>query len=112
MSDLAQRICEAIKARRRLRLRYKDKTRVLEPYLLGEYADTRQLVLAWQIRCEEEPTKPPGWQHYLVAQIQALELLEEPFDGQRAGYNPVGDSRVQRVLCSLSALHPVSSQPA
>jgi hypothetical protein len=52
---LEQVIVEAIKAMHALRVRYHNKTRVLEPYLLGEYADERRFLLAWMVRCDEEP---------------------------------------------------------
>jgi len=104
MADFTREICAAVETRRLLRVRYKDRTRILEPYLLGEYADARRFVLAWMLLCEDDPAKAPGWQHYLLAQMQALEVLGETFDGERGGYNPVSDSRVKRVLCSVPAL--------
>lgn len=104
MADFTRDICEAVEGRRLLRVRYKDRTRILEPYLIGEYADARRFVLAWLVRCEDDPARTPGWQHYLVAQMQALEVLHEKFDGERDGYNPVSDSRVHHVLCSVPAL--------
>ena len=104
MFNAARQICEAVNARRRLRVRYKELTRILEPYLVGEYSDGRQFVLAWLVRCEDDPTKLSGWQHYLLTRIQALELLEEQFDCDRSGYNPVSDTRVERILCSVPVL--------
>lgn len=106
-SEFAERICEAISAKRLLKLRYHGKTRILEPYLLAEYADNRAFLLAWLVRCEEDATKPPGWQHYLLSQVESLEVLEESFDGTRADYNPAGDARIRRIQCSIPTLRLV-----
>ncbi len=97
-------ICASIKAKQVLRVRYHDKLRLLEPYLLGEYSDNRRFLLAWMAQCEDDPAKAPGWQHYLVSQIGSLEVLAQAFDGARAGYNPAGDTRIHRILCSIPAL--------
>lgn len=101
---MKDRICDAIRAKRVLRVRYHDSTRLLEPYLLGEYADGRPVLLVWMVRSEDDPTKQSGWQHYLVSSMQSLEVSEETFDGRRPDYNPIGDGRVQRVICAVSAL--------
>jgi len=108
MAAVEHQICEAIRSTHSLRVRYHDKTRVLEPYLLGEYADKRTFLLAWMVRCEDDPHKPSGWQHYLVSEIHLLEVLDERFGGDRTGYNPVSDTRVRRIVCSVSALRIVS----
>jgi WYL domain len=97
-------ICAAINAKQLLRVRYHDKVRLLEPYLLGEYSDNRPFLLAWMTRCEDDAAKVPGWQHYLVSQIGSLEILAQTFDGARTGYNPAGDGRILRILCSVPAL--------
>lgn len=97
-------ICLAINAKQVLRVRYHDKVRLVEPYLLGEYADNRPFLLAWMTQCEDDPAKEPGWQHYLVSQIGSLEVLPQTFDGVRADYNPAGDTRISRILCSIPAL--------
>ena len=103
-SQVLETICAAINAKQVLRVRYHDKVRLLEPYLLGEYSDNRPSLLAWMAQCEDDPAKEPGWQHYLVLQIGSLEVLTQSFDGTRAGYNPAGDARIRRILCSVSAL--------
>ena len=87
-----------------LRVRYHNKTRVLEPYLLGEYADERRFLLAWMVRCVEEPQKAPGWQHYLLSEMESVAALPDTFDGNRTGYNPVSDSRVRRSICAIPVL--------
>jgi hypothetical protein len=96
-------ICAAISAKQLLRVRYHDKVRLLEPYLLGEYSDNRQFLLAWMARCEDTD-KAPGWQHYLVSQLGTLEVLGQTFDGARVDYNPAGDTRIRRILCSIPVL--------
>ena len=97
-------ICAAINAKQVLRVRYHTKVRLLEPYLLGEYSDNRPFLLAWMAECEDDTAKAPGWQHYLVSQIGLLEVLAQTFDGARADYNPAGDTRIRRILCSIPAL--------
>lgn len=104
MEDTVQRICEAINGMRLLRVRYHDRTRTLEPYLLGEYSDARRFLLAWLVRCDEEPQKPSGWQHYLLSEMQTVDVLPESFSGTRADYNPVSDDRVRRTICAVPAL--------
>src|SRR5438270_5751719 len=99
-----QVIVESIKTMHALRVRYHNKTRVLEPYLLDEYADERRFLLAWMVRCEEEPQKSAGWQHYLLSEMQAVDVLPDRFDGTRAGYNPVSDDRVRRTIRAVPAL--------
>jgi hypothetical protein len=94
-------IAAAIKSMRLLGVRYHDKARVLEPYLLGTYADERQFLLAWMVHCVEDPEKSPGWQHYLLSGMQSVEVLPGNFDGTRPGYNPVSDSRVRHVIAAV-----------
>lgn len=101
---MQNRICEAINGRRVLRIRYHDKVRLLEPHLLGEYSNGQPFLLAWLVRCEDDEAKPPGWQHYLVSQIQSLEVLPQSFERPRPDYNPAADNRISRIYCSLSAL--------
>jgi hypothetical protein len=97
-------ICTAINSKQVLRVRYHEKVRLLEPYLLGEYSDNRPFLLAWMAHCEDNAAKAPGWQHYLVSQIGSLEVLAQTFDGARADYNPAGDKRIRRIHCSPPAL--------
>jgi len=107
MTDATQLICDAIAGMRRLRVRYHDTMRVLEPFLLGEYRDQRRFLLAWMVRCEEQPAKPSGWQHYIVTEMTDVELTSETFDGARGGYNPVSDERVSRTVAAVPALRIV-----
>jgi hypothetical protein len=102
MAD-AQLIADGINNLRALRVHYHGKTRVLEPYLLGMYADQRAFLLAWMLRCEGEPQKPSMWQHYLLSDIASVELLADKFDGARAGYNPTSDHRVRHIVCAVPA---------
>lgn len=104
MEDTSQRICDAINDMNVLRVQYHDRTRVLEPYQLGEYSDGRRFLLAWLVRCDDEPQKPSGWQHYLLSEMQAVDTLPQRFDGARAGYNPVSDDRVRHTVCAVPAL--------
>jgi hypothetical protein len=35
-------------------------------------------------RCDENPQKPAVWQHYLISEMQAVDVLPDKFDGGRA----------------------------
>jgi predicted DNA-binding transcriptional regulator YafY len=72
------RLLSAIRRKRLIALRFKDKDRVAEPHDYG-IRDGRETLLAWQLEPEA------GWRWFEIARISALSVVEEKsFAGGRS----------------------------
>lgn len=96
------RVCDAISQRHLLRFRYTDnKTRIVEPHLVGESTAHNDVLVAWRLRTEPiDGSRPNGWRNYRLDEMHSIEILEETFDRPRADYNP-NDNHILRVYCYL-----------
>lgn len=101
--SMRDQLCKAIRSRLLLRVRYHDRLRIIEPHLLGEYADGRTFLTLWLVRCEDDKPSREGWQNYAVPDIGRLEQLDETFS-TRDSFNPAADARVGRILCAVPVL--------
>jgi hypothetical protein len=74
--------------------------RVVEPHLYGVNTAGHEALSAW-LRPGFSRTDPAGgWRMFLVSELRELQVLDERFDGPRAGYNP-NDPHVPQVYCRL-----------
>ena len=72
---------KAIEEKRLIRLRYKDRERIVEPHDYGIRKDNVML-LAWQTEGSSS-NKLPGWRWMEVDMISDIELLNQTFRGGR-----------------------------
>src|SRR5205823_10147632 len=84
------RVCEAISQRHLLRFGYTDqKTRVVEPHLVGLSTAHHDVLVAWRLRTEAiDAPNSAGWRNYLLDEMHSLEILSETFERPRPNYNP------------------------
>jgi predicted DNA-binding transcriptional regulator YafY len=96
------RVCDAISQRHLLRFRYTDnKTRVVEPHLVGESTAHNDVLVAWRLRTEPiDASRSVGWRNYRLDEMHSIEILEETFDRPRPDYNP-GDEHILLVYCHI-----------
>jgi hypothetical protein len=80
--ELDQLLRSAISQRRQIRFLYKGKERICEPHDYG-VQNGRALLLTYQLGGESNSGRLPAWRWMEVAQMQALEVLQEVFSGGR-----------------------------
>ncbi|MFL5575803.1 MAG: hypothetical protein ACJ79S_07545 [Gemmatimonadaceae bacterium] len=101
-------ICEAIRGRRLLIFEYADLMRVVEPHLYGINSAEHEALTAWLRPGNSRVDPQGGWRNYLVADMHHVQILDERFDGPRAGYN-ARDPRLVRIFCALPPGSPGGS---
>ena len=89
-------ICDAIRGRQILTFKYKGRTRVVEPHLLGYDGDGDLTLSAWQL----SGGSGQGFRDFHVAKLSALATTGQSFLGPRRGYNR-NDETLERILCGL-----------
>lgn len=93
-------LCEAIKGRRLLRLRYDGFERVVEPHLVGRARAGGVILNAYQVRGGSVSGEEEGWKLFRLDGIEDPVVLDETFPGPRDGY-VAHDRSVQEVYCRL-----------
>lgn len=83
-------ICTAIEQRRLVRLRYKNKERIVEPHDYGVHKGVPKL-LAYQLRGKSSHPLP-NWRWMEEELISEVELLDETFAGGRV--TPTGNHNI------------------
>ena len=79
---------QAIEERRLIRLRYKNRERIVEPHDYGVQKG-KEHVLVYQRRMSGRVPgrKPVGWRMFDVALIERCAVMEETFEGSRGAAN-------------------------
>ncbi|WP_345244958.1 WYL domain-containing protein [Nibrella saemangeumensis] len=93
-------LCQAIQQRQVIRIRYNNKWRTVEPYLVGRHNDTDKPTLrAYYVDApfEDQSSQRQHWRLFTVAKIEAIEQTTSTFR-IRADYDPVDDN-ILRVDC-------------
>ena len=93
---MSQAICEAINARKVISFLYKNRTRTVEPHLVGYDGDGDLTLSAWQLT----GGSGAGWRDFHVAKLSSLSITDRTFGRARPGYNPQ-DSTISRIVCRL-----------
>ena len=95
-------ICRAIAERKVIRFRYKEKERVVEPYICGLSFANKYVLLGFQTGGHSS-THKFGWKLFELLNIMNLEITETEFSGyggERARYNPI-DRRIKKTFCCI-----------
>ena len=79
-------ITDAISNRLCLDVRYNNRLRRVEPYVLGKASDGKLLLLCYQISGGSESGQSAGWKMLSLAQLQAIEITPARFVGGRLAY--------------------------
>jgi hypothetical protein len=92
--------CDALRAGKRLELRYGGFTRVVEVHAVGVTRKGDLIASVWQVRGGSAHDEPTGWKTLTLADISAAALIDEPSMAPRPGYAPRMKS-MHRVICEL-----------
>jgi hypothetical protein len=94
-------ICDAIKKKRLLMFGYGDSVRVVEPHVFGVNSAGHEMLSAWLRPGHSRSDPEGGWRNYLTTEVDALQMLDETFEGARPAFN-AADPRMREVYCVLS----------
>jgi hypothetical protein len=103
-------ICDAIRARRRLRFVYDGYERIVEPHIYGINTANHEAVRGWLVAGWSGSEAAPGWRTYLVREMHDVHALAQGFDAPREGY-VAEDRQMRQVFCRLEAAE-VASRPS
>jgi len=95
-------VCDAVRARRLLRFVYEGYERIVEPHVYGINTQSHEMLSAYIVSGWSASRPESGWRNYLVREMHDVQVLAEPFDGPRGGYNPADDS-FRQIFCRVEA---------
>lgn len=99
-ADLIQILTEAIQNRQIITLVYGGYQRGVEPFTLG-YSHRGTLTLSgFQVTGRSRSGGIPDWRRFDLQKMSQVEVHEEQFTGNRAGYNP-RDQRMSRIMATV-----------
>lgn len=91
-------ICSAINNKRLVQFTYRERIRVVEPYLLGRNTARHLVLSAYLVRGYSASERQPYWREYLIGSIKNLAVLDDKFSAPRKGYN-ANDPGMTEILC-------------
>lgn len=92
-------ICQAIRQRRLLELRYHNHTRVVAPHVYGVDTTGDELLSCYQVWGGSEGGEAAGWKSFKVAGLSELKLTTRRF-GPRPEYRQ-GDRALRDIYCEV-----------
>ena len=92
-------ICQAIKERRLLELRYHDHKRVVAPHVYGIDTTGDELLSCYQTWGGSEGGEAAGWKSFKVGEIADAKLTSRKF-GPRPEYRQ-GDRAMREIFCEV-----------
>jgi len=87
-------LCEAIKNRRQISMRYEGRERILDPYLIGTTTAGNEALRAYQVGGYSERGGLPAWRLFTLSAISNVKILDTSF-GIHPLYNPYDKAMVQ-----------------
>ena len=111
VQDLHRLLCSAIAKRCLVVFEYGDLFRVVEPHRVGINGTGRAILTGWLRAGYSRADPAGGWRHYLLQDIQALELVDAPFVGARPGYTKE-DPRMRKIFYELASSTPKTNGAA
>lgn len=100
--DLHSLLCSAIATRCLVVFEYGDLFRVVEPHRVGINGSGHAILTGWLRAGYSRADPAGGWRHYLLRDIQELELVDAPFVGGRPGYIK-SDPRMREIFYELTS---------
>jgi hypothetical protein len=94
-----QMICQAIREKRIVELRYHGYSRIVEPYAHGRGRDGEGLLRCYQLRGGSESGERSGWKLLKTAEIFMLDLTDSIFS-PRPEYRR-GDNAMEYIHCQI-----------
>lgn len=87
-------LCEAIKNRRQVKMKYEGRERLVDPYLIGTTTAGNEVLRAYQVGGYSERGGLPAWRLFTLRGISGVEILDTSF-GIHPLYNPYDKAMVQ-----------------
>jgi hypothetical protein len=98
-SEDERKILYSIKYQRLLSFNYKKLLRIVEPYCFGRTTAGNKGLRAYQID-GYSLSGHLGWKMFDLLDAEEIKILDQPFDGPRAGYRK-GDKGMSQIYCEL-----------
>lgn len=89
-------LCELISEKQIIEFVYKNKIKLVEPYLVGMSVGGKLTLSAWQL----EGGSGIGFRDFLVSEISKVSTINETFDIPHAGYNR-DDTTMTEIYCRI-----------
>ena len=102
LERIKDEICRAIGERKVIQFGYKDKLRIVEPYICGVSFANKYVLLGFQTGGHSSSRKF-GWKLFELINIAGLEITETEFNisgGERSRYSP-SDRRIKNTFCCI-----------
>lgn len=97
---LASQACRALRDRRRLELRYKGWSRVVEVHTVGVLKDGHHAVNAYQVRGGSNSGESVGWKMFLLNKTFTIHELDEASNAPRTGYKR-NANQFKSIICQI-----------
>jgi hypothetical protein len=97
--QVEEAIVQAIATHHLVEIWYDGKIAIVEPHMLALNQRNHRCVSAWWV--EGVSIYGPGWREYLIDKIEAIQVLNQTFDGVRPGYNPTGGKVFHSIAAGL-----------
>jgi hypothetical protein len=102
LDEIKEEICRAITERKVVQFWYKDKPRLVEPYICGVSAANKYILLGFQTGGHSS-SRRFGWKLFELANITGLEISDVTFNisgAERLRYSP-NDPRMKKTFCCV-----------
>jgi hypothetical protein len=96
----AETACDALRAGKRLELRYDGFSRVVEVHAVGTTKDNNWIMRVWQVRGGSKSNERVGWKIMRLDEAISAHVTNENSDAPRGGYKR-GDSAMQFIRCEI-----------
>lgn len=93
-------LCDAIRDRVVIELRYHDCSRLVEPYVYGTTRAGDDMLRCYQVAGGSVSGERRGWKLLRIADIVSAHLTQTSFEPRWGRYNPE-DRALQRMYCRL-----------
>jgi hypothetical protein len=99
--DFERALCEAIRSKRQVTLRYDDdiQARTFDPHVVYTPKD-KVLVEGHEVRDPNHPLEPPGWHRFEIGQIRDLRVTDTHFTIS-PGFKPADVRYRKGLLCII-----------
>lgn len=98
---MLNQLAAAIRSRQVLRISYGGGERIIEPHCCGYGSKNQGLLRCFQVSGFSQSGKPHDWKLMRVDEIDSCTPTGDTFEGERPGYNPLGDKAIPRVVAKL-----------
>jgi hypothetical protein len=92
--------CIALRAKKRLELRYDGFTRVVEVHAVGATKDGNDVMRAWQVRGGSVSGQPVEFKLLRLDEAFTAHMIDEKSDAPRDGYKR-GDPAMKIIYCEV-----------